>query len=1225
MSSQHSSRFQLQLIVSQKQPELVLVLQDWLNRGLLSNSEITVTLEGEADHAELLSGLDVALNYGIIDDATVKQLGETSFSCSLPEPKITPAFPESESSSLSKQPVAVSPSPRLQNWLQQLWESFKAELSLQWLLLLGVFMVVVSSGVLVASQWENFSPLAQYSVLLSYTLVFWLVSFVANRRGNLPLTGQTLQTVALLLLPVNFWAVTEFQLGIGISVLIIILLSFIGFKIYQSRRQLAILSYGYLALGYLHWGWNVSPLLTIYIGVVSAIALFIWYKLQFDFGSYLLFYSLGILLFRGLFVTRIPVDQFGLAIALIAIALFASRLKQSWRKLDFIAILLFGLQGLWSGWELIPDALQTDILTTITSLINEPYFSLFSVVLFPYILFIIGFSDWLHKHGKNQLGFFGDAIALIAIILLAAISVAHPTLRSITFINTTITFGILIQRRKTFLPSPNFLPLEALINLTHFTGLVTIWSSIDATFPELSFSVWGTIAIGLMVSEWGFMLLKETWYPSLFRNHYNWQFGLGLATLSYCLFWSQVNLLGLIWFITPFALTFISTQIRNYQRTAQLLSTVSLLMIQPFTIKLAIELGITFLMLFSFAMAGGLMLVHTFYLRQFSMAIITVGFWLGVGGFTLELISIGIKGYLISSSIAIALLWLLHNRFYNQTVPLRQLYAKAFNYWGTFLAGMLLLVLTLHSFLVYWNFLSFSSIILVTGGILLGAIALRYYTFPSVLALYALGWNLEIIVAEAVSIIDSNLITLSVINLGLGIAIQLLGNWRQRRTETNLSRHWHLIPLLYGGLGTALRWGTFTRWSGLLTLGFAIILLGIGRRHDNFKPFIYLGLGGISVAAYEALFYQFFSLKTNAIGDELIFMAALGTTIIYAYRLLSPWLPSALNISSTTFKYFPDAHWLGSSILLVIAPLYAIEETITVGLVTGLLLIQYALLQGRNAISNDWKAGWVYVTFIQGLGMKFYWLNFPFPTFLGEIFVLWKGAIFSAIAYFLYVFPWEQWGWLKRPWQIVALLLPIIVILEDPINQYPINYLFAAAFYLVPTFFQQQVRYSYISVIFLTGFTIRLAWQFQLGDPLWYVFPIALTILYFAQFDPIFRNGNQRSLRHIWRCFGTGIICLVAVLSHLETGLIPGIISLIILLIGLAVKVRAFLYMGTITFLLNATYQLGILIFEYPLLKWMIGLAVGISLIWLAATFETRRQNVRALMENWLGQLNEWE
>ena len=227
MSSEHSSRFQFQLIISQKQPELVFVLQDWLNRGLLANSEITLTLEGEADYAEFLSGLDVALNYGIIDDATVKQLGEKSFSCPLPEPKLPSAFPENESSSISQQPVAVPQLPQFQNFqnrLQQLWQSFKAELSLQWLLLLGVFMVVVSSGVLVASQWENFSQLGQYSVLLSYTLVFWLVGFVAYRRGNLPLTAQTLQTVALSLLPINFWAVTQFRLKIGISVLIILLL-----------------------------------------------------------------------------------------------------------------------------------------------------------------------------------------------------------------------------------------------------------------------------------------------------------------------------------------------------------------------------------------------------------------------------------------------------------------------------------------------------------------------------------------------------------------------------------------------------------------------------------------------------------------------------------------------------------------------------------------------------------------------------------------------------------------------------------------------------------------------------------------------------------------------------------------------------------------------------------------------------------------------------------------
>jgi len=216
----------------------------------------------------------------------------------------------------------------------------------------------------------------------------------------------------------------------------------------------------------------------------------------------------------------------------------------------------------------------------------------------------------------------------------------------------------------------------------------------------------------------------------------------------------------------------------SYQRTAQLLSTASLFLMQPLTLKLALDSGMTFLMLFSFAIAGGLTLVYSFYLRQISIAIMTVGFWLGVGGVTLELISIGIKGYLISSSIAIALLWLLHNRFYNPTVPLRQLYAKAFDYWGIFLAGILLFVLTWHSFFVYWNFVSFSVVMLTSGGILFGAIVLRYYTSPSVLALYALGWNIEIIIAEVVSVIDAKLITLSVINLSLGIAIQLLGHWR---------------------------------------------------------------------------------------------------------------------------------------------------------------------------------------------------------------------------------------------------------------------------------------------------------------------------------------------------------------------------------------------------------------------------------------------------------------
>jgi hypothetical protein len=64
---------------------------------------------------------------------------------------------------------------------------------------------------------------------------------------------------------------------------------------------------------------------------------------------------------------------------------------------------------------------------------------------------------------------------------------------------------------------------------------------------------------------------------------------------------------------------------------------------------------------------------------------------------------------------------------------------------------------------------------------------------------------------------------------------------------------------------------------------------------------------------------------------------------------------------------------------------------------------------------------------------------------------------------------------------------------------------------------------------------------------------------------------------------------------------------------------------GTIVFLLNATYQLGILIFEYPFTKWLIGMLVGIGLIWLAATFETRREQMKTLVQHWLRELEEWE
>jgi hypothetical protein len=106
---------------------------------------------------------------------------------------------------------------------------------------------------------------------------------------------------------------------------------------------------------------------------------------------------------------------------------------------------------------------------------------------------------------------------------------------------------------------------------------------------------------------------------------------------------------------------------------------------------------------------------------------------------------------------------------------------------------------------------------------------------------------------------------------------------------------------------------------------------------------------------------------------------------------------------------------------------------------------------------------------------------------------------------------------------------------------------------------------------------------------------------------------------------GSGLICVVALFEAGWTGLIPGAISLAILFVGLGLRVRAFLYVGTATFLVNGFVQLAILGSIYSFLKWAIGLVVGIILIWIAATFETRREQIAALLQNWIGELENWE
>jgi hypothetical protein len=237
----------------------------------------------------------------------------------------------------------------------------------------------------------------------------------------------------------------------------------------------------------------------------------------------------------------------------------------------------------------------------------------------------------------------------------------------------------------------------------------------------------------------------------------------------------------------------------------------------------------------------------------------------------------------------------------------------------------------------------------------------------------------------------------------------------------------------------------------------------------------------------------------------------------------------------------------------------------------------------------------------------------------------WQGAIASVIAYFLYILPWDTWGWSKKPWRHAAIIIPIAFLLLTRVETHPLSLAIAASFYIIIARISDKFRFTYLSVALINWALFRLFSNLNLTDPLWYVTPIGLSLLYIAQFDPDLRLPNMKSNRHRLRLLGCGIICGWAIIFNQDTPLIPGSFSLIAIFTGLALRVRAYLYIGVAAFFITSFYQLILFSLRYPFLKWVVGLLAGIMLISLAANFETRREQFNSLFRNTSQELQEWE
>ncbi|MEO1403845.1 MAG: hypothetical protein AAFV72_21710, partial [Cyanobacteria bacterium J06635_1] len=551
------------------------------------------------------------------------------------------------------------------------------------------------------------------------------------------------------------------------------------------------------------------------------------------------------------------------------------------------------------------------------------------------------------------------------------------------------------------------------------------------------------------------------------------------------------------------------------------------------------------------------------------------------------------------------------------------LYARACDFWAVILGTSVLVFLTYHAYFTLVDQRTAPPSIVLTVAILVGALFLRHWQNPGNWGVYAIGWSLELLVIESLSWVNHALVALAVANILLGIVTRLLGDWlHSHRHSPHLLSSWHILPLMYGALGAVLRTDFFSSWTGLNTFGLVIIAVGIGRRKTAFKPLIYLAIAGISSTAFELTFYQIRLLTT---GDQFVAIAALSATMVYAYRMLAPWLADYLHLKSRELIAVAHIHWAIASGLLLGSLNYPLEQNSLLGLGVGIFLVRYAIKQGQRHPYLAWAELWVYLGGLEALGLAVHGVTLLLPPLLLQAMLPWVSALATGLAFIMCGLPWQQWGWPTRPWKVMSGFLPIAGIAVSYAAIAPVSLFIAAVFYGFLAWKYRQLRWRYLSILLIDWAVFTWLVQLNWVTPSALAYLGGLSILSTTWVDPGLKQVSAYRLRHYIRVLGTGIIGLVPLLTHQTTGLLPAGISLLVILAGLILRIRAFLYVGTTVFLLNAVYQLLILSFTYSLLKWIVGLIAGLAFIVIAANFETRRAQLSTLVSYWVDTLKDWE
>jgi hypothetical protein len=1255
----------------------------------MSKPLIRILIQADSSNPRLLEGLEVWLNLGLLSDAQVRQIGELYLSDPLPKKTVNSGNNQRVLAEKITPKLVVSTSPQpafqLPNFATNLVESLKAELSVRWLLFLGLFLVIISSGVLAASQWEKFPATGQYLILFAYTFAFWGASLWGSQQSRFPVTSEALKLVTLLLIPLNFWAMDGLKLwsdSLGLLTIAIaaLALTILTVTLYRNQGQFQRRSlFNHLGLSYLNWGWQIPgfPVIAIYLGIMITVFLTIvnppptssTSSPRIDF-KIVVIYLLTLLFGRAIFVVNVDISQLGLALGIFAgflyissslilhrssyfillfgwlvtvyiqpwqaflvsgigIGIFSHHLLKYWRERDLAAIFGFGLSMVALVGRLIPPELRKTAINVgveISSSQDSPW-ALLSLTWFPYLIFMVVITDWIYHRPQRKVAHFGDFLSLLFATFLTCLSLSNPALRSLNLLASTITLAVVISRRQ---------PLKPIVVLaTHILGLVTFANLVYWQFPNLALDDWAIILLILMVGEFLLFTVNSPGANIIRKDALD--LGILLSGISYILFltnfeFSTSQSSTMAWLITPLGLTYVATQTReSQQKKAVIFSIIACGLVQVLT------LFNPQINLWSLGLTTVFMVVNTQIIKTPFSSVFTVG--LGLAFLFLSVKDlVTVEGWLIFLSLTIAGLWVLRFMLFRYGVTesnIVRLYQRAFDGWAITLLGFELSIITLNSFGVLLYKIPRDFTLISTLIILIAALSFRGFDLanPRKIAksgfspwiLYSLAWAIELLIIERLISSNQSLVSFAVANIILGLTTQLFGDWWQRHYQIEkLPNPWQIIPIIYGILAIIFRVQTSANWTGLISLAFALILIGIGRRNIEAKPLVYLGLMGISVSTYEILLYQ---INAQPLTEQWIAFATLGTSLMYGYRILSPWLIAYLQIPEPEITIIAHLHWFISSILLGLVISSPINSQLLLTIGTSLLLIRYALFQGRYNSYLYTAETWVYVGLIQTTGLVIYLQNL---LDISNFLIPWSGSLVSILSYFFYILPWNIWGWPVRPWKRAAIILPVITVISSHFILQPeqqltwyLSAIFGSLFYIILAKFTQNIRLTYLSLT-LISFTFY-NWLGSTDDIFIFTLPISCSLLYFSQVEPSLKLEQNRDLRHGLRVLGTGILCGTSLGNFQGTGILAGILSLATIFVGLGLKIRAFLYIGTAIFLINIVNQLIILNSIYSFIKWIIVFILGVILIWIAANFETRREQLITLWNNWVAELQTWE